>query len=97
MTGIFVAYNQAYYDEIILLLEKHGTRGYTSWTEISGRGSDKGEPHLGTHTWPTFNDALITFVEDDKVDDIMDSLHKLDCISEELGLRAFAWKIDKTV
>ncbi len=96
MTENFLEYNQAYYDEIILLLEKHGTRGYTCWTEISGRGSYNGEPHLGSHTWPTFNDALLSFVEDDKVDAIMESLHKLDKVSEELGLRAFAWKIDKT-
>lgn len=97
MTGIFIAYNQAYYEEIIELLEKHNQRGFTRWTEISGCGSTTGEPHMGTHTWPTSNDSILTFVSDDKVDGILDSLHQLDTITEELGLRAFSWKIDRTV
>ena len=39
MTGIFIAYNQAYYEEVIELLEQHHTKGFTRWNEISGRGS----------------------------------------------------------
>lgn len=97
MTGIFIAYNQAYYEEIIELLEKHHSRGFTRWSEINGRGTYSGEPHMGTHTWPTFNDAILTFVEDEFVDEILEALHQLDTITEELGLRAFSWKIDKTI
>ena len=97
MTGIFIAYNQVYYEEISELLEKHGTRGFTRWNEITGRGGFNGEPHFGNHTWPTFNDAILTFTDDDKVDGILASLHQLDLKTEELGLRAFSWKIDKHV
>ena len=39
MTGIFIAYNQAYYMEIVELLEKNYSKGFTRWNEISGRGS----------------------------------------------------------
>ena len=34
MKAIFVAYNQAYNEEIVEVLEAHGQRGYTSWQEI---------------------------------------------------------------
>ena len=97
MTAIFIAYNQAYYEEISELLEKQGVRGFTRWNEITGRGSTTGEAHYGSHTWPTFNDAILTFVDDEKVDDIMNTLHEHDLQTPELGLRAFAWKIDKTI
>ena len=97
MTGIFIAYNQAYYMEIVELLEKNYSKGFTRWNETSGRGSRGGEPHMGSHTWPTFNDAILTFVEDEFVDNILNDLHELDTKTEELGIRAFSWKIDKTI
>ena len=64
MKAIFVTYNQAYNQEIVDLLEKLGQRGYTVWTEVGGRGSVDGEPHLGSHAWPTQNHAVLTAVED---------------------------------
>ena len=64
MKAIFIAYNQAYNQEIVELLESLGQRGYTVWEEIGGRGSLDGEPHLGNHAWPTQNHALLTVVED---------------------------------
>ena len=97
MTGIFIAYNQAYYEEVIEILEQHHSKGFTRWNEISVRGSRGGEPHMGSHTWPTSNDAILSFVEDEFVDDILNSLHELDMVAEELRLRAFSWKIDKTI
>ena len=97
MTAIFIAYNQAYYEEIFGLLEKQGVRGFSKWNEITGRGSVSGEAHYGNHTWPTFNDAILSFVDDEKVDSVMNALHEHDLQTPELGLRAFSWKIDKTV
>ena len=48
MKAIFIAYNQAYNEEIVEALETLGQRGYTKWEEIGGRGTVDGEPHLGT-------------------------------------------------
>ena len=42
MKAIFVAYNQAYNEEIVEVLEANGQRGYTSWQDIQGRGSVDG-------------------------------------------------------
>jgi len=97
MTAIFIAYNQAYYEEISELLEKQGVRGFTKWNEITGRGSKTGEAHYGNHTWPTFNDAMLTFTDDEKVSIILEKLREHDIQTPELGLRAFSWKIENTI
>ena len=44
MKAIFIAYNQAYGNEIIELLEEYGQRGFTQWVDIQGRGGVEGEP-----------------------------------------------------
>lgn len=97
MKAIFVTYNQAYYDDITSILNAHGMKGYTEWDEIKGHGSVDGEPHLGTHAWPTLNNAIISFVEDDCVDGILEDLRARDRKSPELGLRAFVWAIEKMI
>ena len=95
MKGIFIAYNQAFNEEITELLERLGQRGYTLWTEIGGRGSVDGEPHLGNHAWPTQNHALFAAVEDGKVSDILEALHRTDVDNPLLGLRAYVWNIEQ--
>ena len=81
--------------EIADALESLGVRGFTMWQDIAGRGSETGLPHLGNHAWPTMNNALLTFVEDDKVDDILGKLRAMDEETPDLGIRAFAWNIEK--
>lgn len=95
MKAIFISYNQAYYKEIIELLESAGCKGYTQWNEIEGRGSDTGEPHEGSHAWPTMNNAMLAIVGDDKVDAILEGIKAKDLESPDLGLRAFCWNIEK--
>ena len=97
MTGIFIAYNQAYYEEVIELLEQHHSKGFTRWNEISGRGSRGGEPHLGSHTWPTFNDAILTFVEDEFVDEIMNAPINGSGCNEAYGLLGSNKATEETV
>ncbi len=94
MKAIFIAYNQAYYMEIVELLESEGCRGYTMWEDVSGRGSVDGEPHIGNHAWPTMNNAVLTFVGDDKAGTLLDAIRAKDEATPELGLRAFSWSID---
>ena len=94
MKAIFVAYNQAYNQEIVELLEKLGQRGYTVWENIGGRGSVDGEPHLGNHAWPTQNHALLSVVEDSLAASVMDELRKLDAANTKLGLRAYVVPVE---
>ena len=94
MKAIFIAYNQAYNQEIVELLEGLGQRGYTVWSEIGGRGTESGEPHLGSHAWPTMNHAILSMVDDGKVEGIMAGLKRKDEDYPDLGLRAYVWNIE---
>lgn len=95
MKAIFIAYNQAYSDEVVEVLEQNGQRGYTRWTDIQGKGGFNGIPHLGNHAWPEQNHAVFTVVPDEKVKGILDALRKKDEGSPDLGLRAFVWNIEE--
>ena len=64
---------------------------------MQGRGSASGEPHYGSHAWPSMNSAVLTIVDDDRVDALLDALHALDLETEKLGLRAFVWDVEKTI
>ena len=97
MKAILITYNQAYYEDIVAVLNTNGVKGYTEWDEIKGHGGVEGEPHLGSHAWPTLNNAMISIVEDDKVDDILNALRERDVKAPELGLRAFVWQIEKMI
>lgn len=93
MKAIFIAFNQAYNDEIVELLERHGQRGFTRWNDILGRGGVDGEPHYGNHAWPVQNMAILTVVEDELVAPVMADLQETDKNAPDLGLRAFVWDV----
>ena len=97
MKAIFIAYNQAYGNEIVDLLSEYGQRGFTQWTDIQGRGGETGEPHYGNHAWPTQNYAILTMVPDNVAPALLEALHEKDVQFEDLGLRAFSWTIDSMV
>lgn len=94
MKAIFVAYNQAYNQEIVELMASMGQRGYTVWEEVGGRGSEDGEPHLGSHAWPTQNHALLAVVEDGLAPRLMQALRETDARNHALGLRAYVLPVE---
>ncbi len=97
MKAVFISYNQSISFEIQQILNELSVRGYTQWTDIKGKGSVKGEPHEGTHTWPELNNAHLTIVEDQKVSPLLKKLKTLDMKSEQQGLRAFVWNIENSI
>ena len=97
MKAIFIAFNQASYDMILQIMDREQIHGFTHWDNVAGRGSKTGEPHLGSHAWPTMNGAILTMVEDQKVERFMKLLHKLDMQSESQGLRAFVLNVEQTI
>jgi len=94
MKAVFVSYNQSLTFEVQKILDELSIRGYTQWMDVKGRGSEKGEPHEGTHTWPELNNAHLTMVEDEKVAPLLDRLKALDERVEQQGLRAFVWNVE---
>jgi nitrogen regulatory protein PII len=93
MKAIFIAYNMALTERVDYLLDRMNIRGYTQWISISGRGSETGEPHMGTHTWPEMNNAILSIVPNEKVPEMLKYIKKMDEINKEVGIRAFVWDI----
>lgn len=97
MKAVFIAYDQAHHEAIVEILDRLSCRGFTAFGNVQGRGSKTGEPHYGTHAWPALASALITFVENDRLENLLNRLHALDESKPLLGLRAFVWDVEKTV
>lgn len=97
MKSIMITFDQAYYERIVEMLEKNNCRGFTAWNPVVGRGSATGEPHYGTHAWPSMAAAILTVVDDSRVDAVLARLHAMDVETPKLGLRAFVWNIEKSI
>jgi hypothetical protein len=67
------------------------------WDPVQGRGSISGEPHFGSHAWPTLNSAILTIIPDEKVDDLLEKIHAMDEETEKQGIHAFVWNVEKMV
>lgn len=97
MKSVLITFDQAHYERIIATLDHLNCRGFSYLERLQGRGSKKGDPHFGSHAWPSMCSAIITVVEDNKVDPLLDALHKIDLQSEMLGLRAFVTNVEKSI
>lgn len=97
MKSVFIIFNQANTERVEYMLDQLGIRGFSFFEQVQGRGSKTGEPRRGTHTWPEMNSAVITIVEDDKVDELLKAVHKLDNRNKEIGVRAFVWNVERSV
>jgi hypothetical protein len=93
MKAVFIVYNQAQTEKVEYLFEKLKIRGFTRWTDLTGRGTIDGPPHMNTHTWPEQNTARMAVMEDDVVPAVLDGVRRLDEENKEVGIRAFVWDI----
>ena len=97
MKAIFIAYDQAHHEIIIDALTRLNCRGFTAFGNVQGRGSKDGEPHYGTHAWPSLAQAILTMVEDHQADAVLRRLKEINDEKPRLGLRAFVWAIEQTI
>lgn len=97
MKSVLITFDQAYNERILAVLDRLNCRGFTRIEQVQGRGSKTGEPHYGSHAWPSMNSAIIAIVEDEKVDSLLKTLHNMDKATEQLGLRAFVWNIEAMI
>jgi nitrogen regulatory protein PII len=97
MKAIMIIYNQAHTEKVEYLLDKLNIKGYSLWENVQGRGSKTGVPHLGTHAWPEINKSVLTIVDDELADSVLDTVKKIDSVNDEVGIRAFVWDILKMV
>ncbi|MDE6135169.1 MAG: hypothetical protein K2F79_06310 [Muribaculaceae bacterium] len=97
MKSIFIAFDQAHYERIVEMLERNNCRGFTAWDQVTGRGSVDGEPHYGSHAWPSLASAIITVVEDHRVAVVLEKLRQFNQERPKLGLRAFVWNVEESL
>jgi nitrogen regulatory protein PII len=93
MKAAFIAYNQAFVEEVEDVLRQLSIRGFTRWQDIQGRGSKTGEPHLGTHAWPSKNMATLCVVDDYIAPILKKMIQALDHSAPNQGLRVFFWDV----
>lgn len=89
MKAVFISYNQAHTLQINSILDKLNIRGFTRWALTEGRGSEEGEPHYGTHAWPSMNTSILVFCKKKEVEPLLEELRRLDAEAPQQGLRAF--------
>ena len=97
MKAVFISYNQALTDRVHAILDELSIRGFTKWALTEGRGSVDGEPHYGTHAWPSMNASIMAIVADEKVAPLLEALRKMDSMTSQQGSRAFVWNIEQAM
>lgn len=97
MKAVMIIYNHGITEEVDEALEQLSIRGFTRWTDVHGQGSIKGEPHLGTHIWPSLNAVVLTIIPDDKVEHLLDKIREINTEAEDEGIHAFVWNIEKMI
>ena len=93
MKSVLIIYNQAHTIPVLEILDRLSVRGYTGWENLTGRGSETGEPHLGSHAWPSRNSATLVVIPDEKLQKLKEQLKILNYSAPKQGLRMFAWDI----
>ncbi len=93
MKAVFIVYNQAQTEKVEYLFEKLKIRGFTRWSDLTGRGSVDGPPHMNTHTWPEQNTGTMAVMGDEAVAAVLDGVKRLDEENSDVGIRAFVWDI----
>jgi nitrogen regulatory protein PII len=97
MKSLMIVYNQAHNALIQGALDKCDVRGFTKWNDVEGRGTKDGEPHYGTHAWPSKNMATLAVVEDSKLQELLAELKKINDSAQKQGLRAFVWEAESVI
>lgn len=97
MKSVMIFYAQSLTVEVLSVINSLSIRGYSKWEHVTGRGTTDGEPHLGSHAWPSLNSSIMVVVEDEKVAPLFKKLRELDNKTSMQGLKAFSWNIEETL
>ena len=97
MKSVLITFDQAHYERIIATLDRLNCRGFTYWVQVKGRGSKTGDPHFGSHAWPSMSSAILAVVEDNQVEPLLKVLKRIDDAYQLLGLRAFVSNIEQFI
>jgi len=93
MKALMITYNQSLNEMIMDILDNNSVRGFTKWEDVQGRGTKKGEPHYGSHAWPSKNICIIAVVEPEKATVVIEKLNSLNNNAEKQGLTVYVWDV----
>ena len=98
MKSVLITFDQAYYERIMALLDRLNCRGFYIFGKRC-RDVVQRQVIRTSAAMPGLACVLLslTVVDDNKVDPLLDTLHKMDLQTEQLGLRAFVWNIERTI
>ncbi len=88
MKLVFITYNEAIDDEVMDVLKVASVEDYTHWTKVLGKGRTSG-PHFATHIWPKANNVLMTAVEDEQAQKVLEGVRTLRQTLGHEGVKAF--------
>lgn len=97
MKGLMIIFNQALSEEIVELFDDLEIRGFTKMNDLQGRGTNSGEPRMGTHTWPALNNGIYAFMQEEEAEKMISALNEINKNSEEQGLKVFSWDVEVAV
>jgi|SRR5690625_702192 len=97
MKSVMIVCNMILSDEVMELLRRLNMRGFTRWDDVKGRGTDDGEPHLGTHIWPGLNSAFLVIVPEQRVSTLLEGVREIEKTGSQQGIRAFVWNIEQVL
>lgn len=95
MKAVFISYNQSLTERLEYVFDQLRIKGYSKFPLTYGRGTNGGEPRLGSHAWPEMNSSILTIVDDDVVPILLKYIERLDNINKENGIRAFVWNVEQ--
>lgn len=95
MKSIFITFDISHKDAIVDMLTHNSCRGFSFFEQMQGRGTKTGDPHYGSHAWPSLCGSIIAIVDDNKVAKILKDIEAIDKETPQLGLRAFVWNIEQ--
>ena len=97
MKALFIAFDQAHYEDVYNVLTHNNCRGFTYWQDVQVRGTKSGEPHYGSHALPSMNSAILSVGDETRLGIVLKARHTRDGGKRALGLRAFVWDIEKAI
>lgn len=97
MKAVMIIYNQAHSSVVMEILDNCSIRGFTKWVDVQGRGSVKGEPHYGTHAWPSKNMAILAVVPEELLAPLIKELKAENNAAKQQGMRAFVWEAESVI
>lgn len=97
MKAVMIVYNHGITEEVDEALQSLNIKGFTRFLNVHGQGSQKGEPHLGTHIWPSQNAVVLTVIKDELVDPLLEKVKEINKEAEEQGIHAFVFPVVQMV